>query len=368
MANTLFVDRDVAPRVSGGSVFEALAKTVPESPKSFGKAECIPLSKFLTEVLPGATQVEVLLEGKHQGNMVSLLSPKDKSAPSLFNWENGFSWAYAGNIADSMKERVKAAGGKVDGVLRFSIQWNDGEEWNQNDFDAHCLEPSGQRIDYRARLSLSGGMLDVDIVQPNKNVPAVENITWMSKTRMRPGEYKFSVHTFAYRGGTDGFSAEVEFNGEIYSFDVRRDSRANQVVDVATVKLSEDGTFSLVKSLSASQVTGREVWGLQTGQFQRVQFITWSPNHWEGEPGKGNKHLFLMLAGAKNPELPNGFYNEFLRPELAQHRRVFEALGASMRAEPSEEQLSGLGFSSTKRDTLVCRVTGHTTRVLQVAL
>ncbi len=369
VADTLFVDRDAAPRLSGGDVFADMAKDAATNPRAFGKAEQVPLERFLSEVLPGAVKVEVLLEGRHQGNLVSLLAPKHREAPSLFKWSNGFSWAYAGNIADSMKERVKAAGGNVDGVLRFSIQWNDGAEHNGNDFDAHCVEPNRGHIYFGRKTGhASGGELDVDIIHPSKGQPAVENITWPSTTRMPPGDYSFAVHTFAYRGGRDGFSAEIEFNGEVHAFDVRRDSRQGEMVEVATVGYSPKEGFTLRKSLPISASTGREMWKLKAGQFHRVQFVTQSPNYWDGEPGLGNRHLFFMLAGCQNPDTPNGFYNEFLRPELDKHKRVFEALGSKMRADATENQLSGIGFSSTKRDTLVCRVTGNTTRVMQVAL
>jgi hypothetical protein len=75
-----------------------------------------------------------------------------------------------------------------------------------------------------------------------------------------------------------------------------------------------------------------------------------------------------MINGCKNPENPNGFFNEYLKNELLQHKRVFEALGVKMRVPDSEEQLSGLGFSTTLRNEVTVRVTGQVTRVLKVII
>ena len=57
--------------------------------------EEIPVKNFISDILPTATGLEVLLENKHAPNMVSLIAPENKEAPSMFKWDNGFSWAYA---------------------------------------------------------------------------------------------------------------------------------------------------------------------------------------------------------------------------------------------------------------------------------
>ena len=91
-----------------------------------------------------------------------------------------------------------------------------------------------------------------------------------------------------------------------------------------------------------------------------------SPNHWNGEKGVGHRHYMFMINGCVNDEGPNGFFNEFMREEFSKHKRVLEALGGRMRVAPSPSQLSGLGFSTTKRDALICKITGNFTRTLKV--
>lgn len=364
--NILFSNKDAAKRIKGADVFEEMSNSLAINPRKFNKVEEISIEDFITNVLPTAKNLEVLFENKHKANLVSLVAPQIKGSKSMFKWDNNFSWAYTGNITDSsIKRNVKKAKGNVDGVLRFSIQWNSDTKWDKNDLDAHCIEPNGFHIYYGDKLDMhTTGRLDVDIQRPDEGDPAVENITWTTRQRMSKGVYKFYVKNYAYRGGDSGFSAEIEFDGQLYTFEYPYTVKQDEEVQVAEVTF--DGKVFSIKEKLNSQVVSRETWGIQTNQFVPVSVMMHSPNYWDEQQGIGNKHYFFMLKGCVNEEKPHGFYNEFLKQELDKHKRVFEALGSKMAVETVADQLSGLGFSTTLRNDLIVKVVGTTERVLKI--
>ena len=371
--NILFSNKDAAKRITGAmDLFDEMEQDVAIDPKRFSKVEEISAEDFIKNVLPVAKELEVYLENKHIQNMVSLIAPEVADAKTMFKWNNGMSWAYTGNITDSdIKENVKAAGGSVTGIVRFSIQWNDGNGKDNSDLDAHCLEPQGgDHIYFSHKISrYTGGELDIDITDPiyqckSNGGVAVENITYPSKERMKPGTYKFYVNQYSFRN-SQGFKAEVEVNGEIHSYEYNSPVRGN--VDVAEVILDQSGNFKVVDKLPGNCATiSKDVWGIKTLQFTPVSVVCYSPNYWDEQKGIGHQHLFFMLKDCINPEEPNGYYNEFLKPELEQHRRVFEALGAKAHEKDVDDQLSGVGFSLTKRNDLIIKVKGATERVVKV--
>lgn len=371
--NILFSNKDAAKRITGAmDLFDEMEQDVAIDPKRFSKVEEISAEDFIKNVLPVAKELEVYLENKHIQNMVSLIAPEVADAKTMFKWSNGMSWAYTGNITDSdIKENVKAAGGSVTGVVRFSIQWNDGNGKDNSDLDAHCLEPQGgDHIYFSHKISrYTGGELDIDITDPiyqckSNGGVAVENITYPSKERMKPGTYKFYVNQYSFRN-SQGFKAEVEVNGEIHSYEYNTPVRGN--VDVAEVILDQSGNFKVVDKLPGNCATiSKDVWGIKTLQFTPVSVVCYSPNYWDEQKGIGHQHLFFMLKDCINPEEPNGYYNEFLKPELEQHRRVFETLGAKAHVKDVDDQLSGVGFSLTKRNDLIIKVKGATERVVKV--
>ena len=117
--NVLFADRSARKAMAsdGLGAFDALSAAAPVNPKAMAKVEEVPIEKFLSDILPSASTLEVMIENQHAGNFVSLIAPADPTAQPLFKWDNNFSWSYTGDVTDSVKERVKKAGGNVTGDL-----------------------------------------------------------------------------------------------------------------------------------------------------------------------------------------------------------------------------------------------------------
>jgi len=361
--NILFANRDARKAITG-DVFDKLAGSVSKNLKAFDKVEEVPIEKFLSDVLPKAKSLEVLLENRHASRLVSLVAPVDPTAPGLFKWSNGFSWSYTGNMTDSIKERVKAAGGNVTGDLCCRLAWD-----YTDDLDFHMYEPSDAHIFFgnRNRTSYSGGKLDVDANGGDgmRDNP-VENIFYKDRKTMREGVYTLKVHNFTRRSadGT-GFEVEIEFDGQKHNIVYDKTVRTGEYVEVAKITYTKAGGFSVASQLPSSTAS-KTFWGMQSNVFQKVNVLMMSPNHWDGQVGLGNKHYFFMLDGCKNEDTARGFYNEFLKPELDKHRKVLEMVGSKMKTDESSNQLSGLGFSSTQHDSLICRVEGTFNRVIKI--
>jgi hypothetical protein len=347
--NVLFANRDVKAGLGDG-IFDELKKNVSKKVYDFDRVTDISLEEFINNVIPNAQEISLYMNSKFRNNFVSLIAPLNEDAPSMFQWDNPYSWTYENNVTDSlMKEMVKKMGGDIDVDLRFSIQWNDMGDWDKNDLDAHCSEPDGHEIYYSDKRSVkTGGWLDVDIINPKKDKIAVENIRYKHKKQMIEGTYLFRVHQYTYRGGDNGFKAEIEFDDEIHSFNYPYKLSQNEYVNVAKVEL-RDGKFTLEEMLNYNvRYSGpASHWNVPLNDFVPVSLICFSPNYWDGNEF-GNRHIFFMLKDCINDTNPSGWFNEYLNNELHPHRKVMEALSSMMKVEDTENQLSGIGFSLGK--------------------
>lgn len=359
--NVIFADRN-ARKIMSDNPFDDLPREPAAKADAFDRISELSIDKFLSDVVSKADSIEVLFENKHVGNLVSLVAPVDPSASSLFKWANSFSWSYNGDVADSIKERVKRAGGNVSGVLCCRLAW-----FNTDDLDLHLHEPSGEHIFYAHKQSSfrTGGQLDVDMNVGGETRTPVENIFYPTEDRMPEGRYSFWVNQYNKRETKDvGFEIEIDWRGETHHMVYGKPVRHGENIDVATLRYAKRGESRLELKLPAT-TAAKKMWDIDTQHFHRVTTIMLSPNYWDGQ-GVGNKHFFFMLDGCHNDGSARGFYNEFLRGDLDKHRKVFELVGAKMRTNESKDQLSGLGFSSTQRNSIVIRVKGSFTRVVRV--
>ena len=352
--NVLWADGSVQPLMRDGlrDLLASSAKPV----NVIGAPTEVPVDRFMQEILPEAISMELMFAGSLQSNLMSLTAPVHADAGSLFKWGNDFAWSYNGNITDSIKEKVKAAGGNVDAKLRVSLAWN-----NYDDLDLHSICPNGH-IYYSNR----EGILDVDMNAGGRRQSRtpVENLSWLNP---RDGVYQIKVDNYCKVETQDqGFTLEVANNGKVtqYSFG-RNDVRHMDCLQL-TVKSGIITGLGILDKRITSQGIAQNVWGVTTEQFIKINTVLNSPNHWDGEC-TGNKHTFFILENCLNNEPTRGIYNEFLKPELEVHRKVFEVLGNKTKCLPSDAQLSGLGFSSTQRNSVVIRVTSATsTRLYQI--
>jgi hypothetical protein len=356
-----WVDGTVKPLMKGG-IGDVLMQHAAAARSAEGdekRAEEIGLDEFVAKILPETTSLELLFKNEHVGNLMSLTAPLHPEPKQLFRWTNDFAWSYGGNVADSIKERVRKAGGRVEGaVLRVSLSW-----FNFDDLDLHVHEPPGRgvrgaydHIYFRNKRGWTGGELDVDMnAGQGTTREAVENIVW---TKSPPdGAYRVDVNNFTQRETSNpGFVIEVENAGKLTHYSYNKGVRHQADVAVVTLYV-KNGVVERVEvgdpGITAANIS-QEKWGLKTEQYVRISAVTLSPNFW-GESAVGNKHTFFVVEGCRNDEATRGFYNEFLHPRLEPHRKVFEVIGDKTKCRPTASQLSGLGFSSTKRESFIVR-------------
>jgi subtilisin-like proprotein convertase family protein len=305
--------------------------------------------------------MELLVEGSMQNNFVSLTAPAYEDSGRLFKWNNDFAWSYNGNITDSIKEKVKAAGGNVTNAkLRVSLAW-----FNFDDLDIHITEPGGNRIYFGNR----SGKLDVDMNAGRGTTRTpVENVSW---TVVQDGRYKIEVDQFSRRETADnGFVIEIENAGRLSQFSYK--SAVTGRVQVGNLEIRNGVIEKFTPGLGmVGGSISQEKWGVSTEKYAVVNTVMYSPNYWD-DNAVGNKHWFFMLDKCLNDQPTRGIYNEFLNGNFEKHRKVFELLGDKTKCPVDDangkpvEQLSGLGFSSTKGDSVKIQVTNNNNGVTGV--
>ena len=366
--------------VKSVSIFDGVKSTSTRHKRSeFDGIETVSIDKFMKDILPGCTSVEAFLTNSQEGNMVSLTTANVKESKPIFKWDNNYSWTFNGNLAGKslLTEMVEAKGGRTDGVFRFTHSWNELEP-NQSLMDLHVFMPGckvpisgggpnvvGRRVGWNNRTdSLSGGTQDVDYTNaaPKGYIP-VENITFPTLSKMPEGVYTCAIHNWSFRGTGGRGKAEIAFQGNLYQYEYPA-TKNHQWIVIAEITL-KNGIFTINHKLPLTGESNKEIYGLESNQFHKVNLVCLSPNHWD-ENNVGNKHYLFMLEKAKSPISIRSFHNENLIPELAAHRKVLEILGNTSMIESTDNQLSGLGYNSTVKDELIVKLQGSHKRTLKI--
>jgi len=339
--DVLFVDNNERGKMKDG-VAALLEDSINRQPFNLSKATKLSADDFVASVLPTAKSVEVFVENKHQSNFICLTGADGPER--LFRWDNNFAWSYDGDVTDSVKERVKAAGGNINALLRVSLSW-----FNFDDLDLHAETPDSKHIYYGDKF----GILDVDMNAGSGQCRnPVENLAF---NKLIDGTYAIWVNQFNRRETIDvGFAIEVEFGGQIHQYSYNK--AVSSDVECFELVIKNKMLTNIKTKLIGGSVS-QEKWGVKTETLIPVTAIMNSPNYW-GDNKVGAKHLIFALKGCKNPNSVRGVYNEFLRHDLEKHRKVFEVLGAKTKCQSVDDQISGVGFTAARGDSVTVVVDG----------
>ena len=399
ITNVLWVGQETQQRLLGDNdqlaalLKKGVAKLSMKEGVQFQGVREISITEFIEKIIPHIHSSEVLFEDKHVPNLCSLLAPVHKNVPSLFKWNNNFGWCYKDNLADvAIRDLVVEYGGKSDVPVRITLIWNKDGRCN-DDLDLHVFEGDrgfyNRRDDknhiffnnaedrYNAFRHLSTGMLDIDIREPKtdnrtkeRKGLSLENIRYADVRKMNENTYDIWVNLFERRTGYNEFEIELEILGDMYYFshsEIKEHGfdKKEAWIHVARI-VKESNTKFTVQGYIPMRKLSKEVWNLITGQFYPVVAVMFSPNFCDGQSEIGNRHYIMPLKGCLNPDSMNSFFNEQLRSDMREHRKVFNVLGKMMQVEYSDQQLSGLGFSSTLRHDITMKTDGSIKQVFKL--
>jgi len=364
------------------SVFDKIqTKSTRHKKSSFEGVEEVHIDKFMEEILPRCSSVEAYLRNDLEFNMATLTTAVDEDSKVMFKWNNHYSWTNKGNLAgkSELTSRVESAGGRIDGVFRFTHSWNKLEP-NGSLMDLHVFMPGHKHVDTKFHNSYgtgrrvgwnhredyySKGSQDVDYISvaPQGYVP-VENITFPNLDKMPVGDYVCKIHNWSFRRTGGKGEAEIAIGNKVYQY-VYPATKHHEWITVATVSLDKFGNFSIKHHLPETNES-KEIYGLESENFHKVNLVCYSPNYW-GDNNVGHKHIFFMLEGCKTDEATKSFHAENLNSELYEARKTLDKLGDVTKIVPKgEKQLSGIGFNTTVRDELIVKLKGNFNRVLKL--
>ena len=84
-----------------------VVRILPGNEPMIDNVEEVSIDKFMKDILPSCSSVEVFLTNNQQGNLVSLTTANNVDSKPIFKWNNNYSWTFNGNLAG--KSQIKKA-------------------------------------------------------------------------------------------------------------------------------------------------------------------------------------------------------------------------------------------------------------------